>query len=130
MNRIKDYVCFAACFAGLGYIALWPVTADEIGGSFGGSMFCGGSGPNWLGFLCQSAQPLRLPPGLHALGFMSAIFVATRAVVGAVRRSRRRSSPAIAVQSANETLPPPRKPRQPLRTVKPRTHFGLRGVQR
>jgi hypothetical protein len=72
---------------------------------------------------------LRLPPGLHALGFMSAIFVATRAVVDAVRRSRRRSSPALVLQSTDEAPSPPRKP-SPLRTVKPRTHFGLRGVQR
>jgi hypothetical protein len=130
MNRIKDYVCFAACFAGLGYIVLWPVTADEAGASFGASIFCRDDGPAWLGFLCQSAQPLRLPPGLHALGFLSAVFVAIRAVVGAVKRSRRRSSPAIALQSADETPPPLRKLRLPLRTVKPRTHFGLRGVPR
>jgi hypothetical protein len=129
MNRIKDYVCFATCFAGLGYVALWPITADEAGGSFSASMFCRGDGPDWLGFLCQSAQPLRLPPGLHALGFMSAVFVTTRALVGAMKRSRRHSSPALALQSADGT-PPPRKPRPPLRTVKPRTHFGLRGVPR
>jgi hypothetical protein len=130
MNRIKDYVCFAACFAGLGYIVLWPVVADEAGASFGASMFCRDGGPAWLGFLCQSAQPLRLPPGLHALGFMSAVFVAARAVVGVVKRSRPRSSPASALQSVDETPPPPRKPRLPLRNVKPRVHFGLRGVPR
>jgi hypothetical protein len=129
MNRIKDYVCFATCFAGLGYVALWPITADEAGGSVSALMFCRGGGPDWLGFLCQSAQPLRLPPGLHALGFLSAIFVTARALVGAVRLSRRRSSPIISLQSPDE-MPPPRKPRPPLRTIKPRAHFGLRGMPR
>lgn len=131
MNRIKDYVCFAACFAGLGYIALWPITADEGGGSFGASVFCRGAGPDWLGFLCQSARPLQLPQGLHALGFMSAVFVATRALVDAVKRSRRCASPALtATHAADAPSSLPRKPRQPLSKVKPRTHFGLRGIPR
>lgn len=131
MNRIKDYVCFAACFAGLGYIVLWPITADELGGSFSASMFCRDGTAGLLGFMCQSVQPLRLAPGLHALGFVSAVFVAARAVIAAVKRSRRPPLPAIAMQSADEEKPPPpRKPPPSLRTVKPRTHFGLRGVSR
>jgi hypothetical protein len=130
MNRIKDYVCFAACFAGLGYVALWPITADEAGGSFSASMFCRGGGPDWLGLLCQSAQPLRLPPGLHALGFMSAVFVTVRALVGAVKRSRRRALPAPAVLQIADAPPPLRKPRPPSSNLKPRTHFGLRGMPR
>ena len=131
MNRIKDYVCFAACFAGLGYIALWPITADEGGGSFGASMFCRGGGPDWLGFLCHSAGPLQLPPGLHALGFMSAVFVTTRALADAVKRSRQRASPVLATtHTADAPSTSPRRPRQSLPKVKPRTHFGLRGIPR
>lgn len=66
MNRIKDYSGFAAWFLGLGYLVLWPITAD-------------------------AAPALRLPPGLHALGFMSALYVAARVLADAVRRSRRAS---------------------------------------
>src|ERR1700754_3699670 len=97
MNRIKDYIYFAACFAGLGYIALWPISTAETGGSFGASMFCRNGAPDWLGFMCQPGQPLRLPPGLHVLGFVSAVFVIARALVGAVKLSRRRSPPVAAL---------------------------------
>jgi hypothetical protein len=31
MNRVKDYVQFAVRFVGLGYLALWPVTAHDNG---------------------------------------------------------------------------------------------------
>lgn len=128
MNRTREYICFAVCFAGLGYIVLWPVTANEAGASFGGSMFCVDAAPDWLGFLCQSAQPLRLAPGLHVLGFMSAVFVAISAVAGSVKRSRRRALPASAALQLADA--PVCKPRRPLSKVKPRTNFGLRGVPR
>ncbi len=129
MNRIKDHICFAACFAGLGYMVLWPITADDLSGqSFGGSLLCRG-GSEWLDSLCNFAHPLRLPPGLHALGFMSAVFVAARLLVGAVKRSRR-ASPSVAAVVRMADEPPPRKPRPPLRQIKPRTQFGLRGIPR
>lgn len=131
MNRIKDYTGFAAWFVGLGYLVLWPITADEIGGvSFGASILCREGSSVWLGFLCNSTPALRLPPGLHALGFMSATYVSARFLVGAVKRSRR-VSPSVAPVARNADPPPPsRKPRPPLRYVKPRTQFGLRGVPR
>ncbi len=31
MNRVKDYVQFAVWFVGLGYMALWPLTAHDHG---------------------------------------------------------------------------------------------------
>ena len=90
MNRIKDYAGFAGWFAGLGYIALWPLTAPEFGGKpLGASIFCRDGTPSALDFLCNSADPLRLPPGLHAIGSLSAIFVMIQLLCYGVRRSRR-----------------------------------------
>jgi hypothetical protein len=141
MNRIKDYVGFVGWFAGLGYIVLWPVTAADLGGKpFGASIFCQDGTPSLADILCNSVHPLQLPPGLHALGFLSAVFVTTRLLAHAVRRTRRAggkdagmnaggaSSPALQTQEAN--APPLRKPVLPRHTVKPRTHFGLRGMPR
>jgi len=134
MNRIKDYAGFAGWFAGLGYIVLWPVTSPELGSKpFGASIFCRDGSPGMLDFLCNLEYPLRLPPGLHALGFLSAVFVIIQLLCCAFRRSRRanRGSAVTANFPAVPTkiVPPrPAKPRPPLRSVKPRTHFGLRGM--
>lgn len=135
MKRIKDYSCFAACFAGLGYIVLWPITANEIDGeAFGASIFCRDGSFGLMDFVCASSQPLKMAPGLHAIGFMSAIFVTTRLLLSAVKHSRRavhaRRSASAAVQTPDEPPPPRRKPLPPYRPMKPRTHFGLRGVAR
>ena len=79
MNRIKDYAGFAIWFAGLGYIVLWPLTSPEFGGKpFGASIFCRDGSPSALDLLCNSAHPLQLPPGLHAMGILSAIVVMVR----------------------------------------------------
>ncbi len=132
MNRIKDYGSFAAWFAGLGYIVLWPVTAADFGGKpFGASMFCRDSSLALLDLLCNSERLLKMPSGLHALGFMSAAFVTTRLLWSGIQRSRRGAPVKLAPPLAGQmdVPPPPRRP-PPLRhTVKPRTHFGLRGVQ-
>jgi hypothetical protein len=137
MNRIKDYSCFAACFVGLGYIVLWPITGNEMDGeAFGASIFCRDGSFGLMDFVCGSSQPLRMAPGLHAIGFMSAIFVTTRLLLSAVKRSRRAvrarasASSSSALQALDEPAPPPRKSRLLQPTVKPRTHFGLRGVPR
>lgn len=123
MNRIKDYSGFAAWFLGLGYLVLWPITADEFGGvSFSASILCREGAAEWLRLLCNCTPALRLPPGLHLLGFMSALYVAARVLADAVRRSRHAS---LSVTSAALHTDAP-----PLRYVKPRTQFGLRGVQR
>ena len=136
MNRIKDYTGFAGWFAGLGYIVLWPLTADNLSGKpFGASIFCRDGPLSVPDFLCNSAHPLRMPPGLHALGCISAVFVTVRLLVYAFRRSRRTVG-AGAVETAppkeriSAVLPrlPQRKPAPPRRKVEPRTHFGLRGM--
>lgn len=137
MNRIKDYIGFAAWFSGLGYIVLWPVTSPDLSGRpFGASIFCRDNTLSVLDFLCNSAHTLRLPPALHAIGLLSALFVTARLLVHAVRRSRRAASRrAAATSTITARIPaailppsPPRKPQRPLRPVKPRTHFGLRGT--
>ncbi len=137
MNRIKDYIGFAIWFAGLGYIALWPVTSPDLGGKpFGASIFCRDTPLGVLDFLCHSALPLQLPPNLHVLGFLSALFVTVRLLLCALNRLRRAVGTRAADMSALMTrlpdaVPPPqRTPLRPLRPVKPRTHFGLRGMPR
>ncbi len=138
MNRIKDYIGFAIWFAGLGYIALWPVTSPDLGGKpFGASIFCRDTPLGVLDFLCNSALPLQLPPNLHVLGFLSALFVTVRLLQRALNRLRRAVGTRAANMSALVTrLPdtvtpsPRRKPVRVFRPVKPRTHFGLRGMPR
>lgn len=126
MNRIKDYACFAACFAGLGYIVLGPFIASKSGAS----LLCGDHNAAGLfGFVCPSA-PLRLPSGLHALGFMSALFVVARAMIGTVKRSSGDSSLTVELEGSDETPVPPSKPLLALRRVEPRSQFGLRGTRR
>lgn len=136
MNRIKDYAGFVGWFAGLGYIALWPLTAPQFGGKpLGASIFCRDGVPGALDFLCNSADPLRLPPGLHAIGFVSALFVLCQLLGYGIRRSRRAVHlDPVAIHWPTrltkfmKSRPALRKPRPPLRRVKPRKEFGLRGV--
>lgn len=135
MNRIKDYAGFVGWFAGLGYIVLWPITSDNLSGKpFGASIFCRDGAFSVPDFVCNSAHPLQMPAGLHALGFLSALFVTARLLVHAYKRSRRAAGVAkhappspMAVASAAAAPPPPRKPSPQRPKVKPRTHFGLRG---
>jgi len=89
-----------------------------------------------MNMLCNSAHPLHMPPGLHVLGFVSSLFVTARLLVYAVVRSRRaakkRASLAAASAAKASTGPPPpplRKIVPPRPQVRPRTHFGLRGLQ-
>jgi hypothetical protein len=115
MDRCKEYSCFALSFAGLGYIVLRLLTPFAPGG-------------NAFGIAAHSPV---LPPALNAIGAMAAIFAAARLLSFAVRRwrSQRLSAPLpqsaaaspLAVSRQFYRLPPP---------VKPRAHFGLRGVPR
>ncbi|HEY0224743.1 MAG TPA: hypothetical protein VGC38_09530 [Pseudolabrys sp.] len=111
MNRIKDYAGFVGWFSGLGYIVLLPITAADLAGK---------------------PLALALPPGLHALGFLSAVFVTARLLLHAIRRARRVQNTSkgktIKLETAAAVPPPSRKP-VPLRSViKPRKEFGLRGA--
>ena len=113
MNRCKDYVAFIVWFAGLGYIALWPLSAGGIGGV--------GFGAAWT-----------LPPTLHLLGLASAGFVSLRIVAMAVRRWRRlrAAAPPLPPDQAAARLRPPRwQAPAGSQVVKPRSQFGLRGVR-
>lgn len=138
MNRIKDYAGFIGWFAGLGYIVLWPVTAADLAGKpFGASLLCNDGASGLTDYLCNSAHPFVLPSGLHAIGCLSAVFVTTRLLTHAVRRTRRvvgkgaRLGASIAVPNSAAVAPPPPRRPAPIRpSVKPRSHFGLRGVPR
>ncbi len=42
MNRVKEYMQFAVWFVGLGYMALWPLTAHDNGiATLGAALICG-----------------------------------------------------------------------------------------
>lgn len=132
MNRIKDYTGFAGWFAGLGYIVLWPLTVDNLSDKpFGASIFCRDGPISVPDLLCNASHPLRMPGALHALGFLSAVFVTVRLLVCAFKgscRAIRSRQTALPANIPAEVPPPPRKPAVPYRYVKPRTHFGLRGI--
>ena len=104
MNRVWDYIGFAVWFSGLGYIVLW---------------------------LLGSPDHLTLPPALHAVGVASEMLVPVRLLLCAVSRWRAAAGAALAVpmrKPAAVLRPRRRKPAHPLRPVKPRSHFGLRGM--
>jgi membrane protein implicated in regulation of membrane protease activity len=103
MNRVWDYIVFAVWFAGLGYIVVW------LGGS---------------------PVHLMLPPALHAVGVAAATLVPVRLLVRAVGRRRRPAPGVVARKPAAVLRPPRRKSSHPIRQVKPRSHFGLRGMPR
>jgi hypothetical protein len=135
MNRIKDYTGFVIWFAGLGYIVLWPVSSPDLSGRpFGASIICRDGTLGLLDSLCNSAHWLQLPPALHAIGSLSAIVVTVRLLLYAVRRWRRTAgagaaeAPATPAPMPAAVSPSWRNPARPLRPVKPRTHFGLRGT--
>jgi hypothetical protein len=103
MNRVWDYVGFAVWFVGLGYIVMWLLSSPDL---------------------------LLLPPALHAIGIASAILVPAL-LWRAVSRRRAGAGAARAVSARKPAAvlrPPRRKSSYPLRSVKPRSHFGLRGM--
>ena len=102
MNRVWDYIGFAVWFAGLGYIAMW---------------------------LVGSPDHLVLPPALHAVGVAAAVLVPVRLVLRAVGKQRTGAVPPARPRTPATVLRPTRRrPARPLRQVKPRNHFGLRGM--
>lgn len=68
-----------------------------------------------------------LPLALHGVGLVASVYVAMRLVLGLLARGR---MPKTAVPSVLPKAPWRARPRPPLRSVKPRTQFGLRGTQR
>ncbi len=107
MNRVRDYINFAVCFSGLGYIVLWPLTAYDA---------------------------LHLSPGLHLAGMMASAFVMISLVLRPLRRRLRGRAAApsqlsplarLRLDRIGRSAPPP-----PRRYVRPRSHFGLRDAPR
>jgi len=104
MTRVWDYLGFAICFAGLGYVGLWFVGSP--------------------GFVA-------LPPIFHALGGGAAAFVPLRAILFVIRRFRAAGRPKAHAESRKPAASPRplrRKASYPIRHVAPRSHFGLRGA--
>jgi hypothetical protein len=104
MNRVWDYLGFVIWFLGLGYIAMWPLA---------------------------SADHLTLPPALNVLGAASAFFVVARLSLREIKRwqfTPGGASAASARAAQNPDAPPQQRQARQLPTVKPRRHFGLRGV--
>jgi len=134
MNRCKDYFFFAVWFAGIGYVVLWPLAAvGNTSRLFGAALLCGGPGRAVVAALCWLPHPLTLPVGLHILGFAAAMTVGVQLCWRLLRRLRARATvPPATVNRASLSgaLPvrPAPAPTRRLRTVKPRKHFGLRGM--
>ena len=112
MNRVGEYIRFVMWFMGLGYAGLWPFTAYDVTG---------------LGVRLQ------LSPGLHLVGMLAASGVLICLLLRSLRHLWRRAR-ARAVDAAPQPVVPLRllrkPPPPPHRYVRPRTHFGLRGVPR
>lgn len=140
MNRLKDHLCFAVQFVGLGYVVLWPVSTPAGGGGvFGASLLCARGGAGRLDFVCSLPHPLQLGIGLHVAGALCAVAALLLLVVRGVGRARRRQVAAavVSAEARPEAAAVPlrqkprayRRPMPPPRTLtEPRTHFGLRGV--
>jgi hypothetical protein len=135
MDRCRSYFSFAVWFAGIGYVVLWPLTANgDSGYPFGASVVCGRANGGALAALCGLPHPLTLPVGVHVLGFSAAMLVTVHLLSRLLRRVwlRPGTIPAAALHTrlSRAVLPRPRKPARRLRAVPPRKHFGLRGVPR
>ena len=133
MNRLRDYIGFAVCFAGLGYIVVWALASTGDGAPFGAAFLCADAGPGLLDGLCHSARPLSLPLPLHVLGALSTIAVTLQILRLGWRRARRwRAGVApqrIGVHGPDAALKPaPQLALHRLPRVKARRHFGLRGA--
>ena len=108
MNRVRDYLGFAVWFAGLGYIAMWPLGRAE--------------------HLTLPRACTRSPSPLGACSFPCAC-VCARLQPAARRASAARALRARATTGRRAAAAAARRP-TPLRTVKPRSQFGLRGTPR
>ena len=128
MNLVRDYIGFAVRFVGLGYMALWPLTAAGEGvADVDLSFLCGG-----ILAPCRWSPALHLSPGLHIAGTLSAAFVLGVLALRLLRRVRRKqppdavyAKPDIAGRLKLKRRPPAPPPR---RYVPRRSEFGLRGT--
>jgi hypothetical protein len=132
MDRVRAYINFAVWFIGLGYIVLWPLTVHDSGiATLEASFICGGRSFAQLDMLCNPAYPLRLSPGLHLVGLVSVVCIVLRLLLRQVRRSRRALialTPRTLATRIPAALRSRKKPVCPPRLIKPRKHFGLRGI--
>lgn len=129
MNLVRDYVGFAVRFVGLGYMALWPLTAAGEGvADVDLSFLCGGTFAP-----CHWSPALHLSPGLHIAGTLSAAFVLLLLLLRPLRRwwQNRTATAKIAGPDIIARLKLVRRPRPaplPRRYVPRRSEFGLRGA--
>ena len=132
MNRVRAYINFTVWFVGLGYIVLWPLTVHNSGiATLEGSFLCGGGSFALLDMLCHPAHALRLSPGLHLIGQLSVGCIMLLLLLRPLRRSRRALvalMPRTLATRIPAMLRPRQKPVPPPRLIKPRKHFGLRGM--
>ncbi|MDO9411259.1 MAG: hypothetical protein Q7T81_01615 [Pseudolabrys sp.] len=125
MNRVQDYIRFAVGFTGVGYIVLWPMTAQDDGVA-AMSLVCG---PSFTlsDFICAPRVGLPLSPGLHLAGMMSLtcvlVFLTLRLVRRMVQKDAQTPMTLVRRRFARRNAAPP-----PHRYVRPRTHFGLRNL--
>jgi hypothetical protein len=133
MDRCRDYLGFAVRFFGLGYLVLWPLSTPDRGELFGAGLVCKDGG--LFDVVCRLPHPLHLGVGVHATGALCALLAVLNLLVYAVRRVRRHhraAAPAGAPLPVAPRSAPQRVRRRPLpppcKIVRPRTHFGLRGL--
>ncbi len=131
MNRVQDYFGFAMWFLGLGYIALWPLTAHDDGVALLDMLSVCGRQSVIAELICASHGEMHLSPGLHLVGVLAVAGVILGLAGRPIRRwlrlratARGRLGALVPRRYSNRRAPPPR------RFVKPRSQFGLRGAPR
>jgi len=131
MDRCRDYLGFAVRYFGLSYLLLWPLSTPGHGELFGAAVVCGGA----LDVLCRLPHPLHFGTGLHWAGAVCALFASADPAIRVLVRARLRRRDPGSSDVAGAVSPPPRRMRRrpwppPRRLIRPRSHFGLRGVPR
>jgi hypothetical protein len=129
MGRVSDYARFAIWLLGIGYIAFWPLLSHDGNGPLGAALVC----PSFLGFLCHFPHAFALPPALQWIGLLSAGWIGLTLLARLIGRMRRgaigrtRAASALSARIPATVRPRRSKPLAPVRHVKPRRQFGLRG---